>query len=147
MSTANLTDAEKVVATTALLDQGQTNDFDKLKEDLATTANDAARYDILEARSLKLQNRLSPVLRAVTFMPYSRADSLLRSITSSQVGIQVAHKRVFWMPIKKLPLSVQTARSEQLCIKCSYFKRLLPQSNPVTLTLRARINTVLWMRI
>ena len=86
MSAANLTDAEKVVATTALLDQGQTNDFDKLKEDLATTANDATRYDILEARSLKLQNRLSPVLRALTFMPSSRADQLLRAINYFKSG-------------------------------------------------------------
>ncbi|TLP55538.1 hypothetical protein FEE96_22760 [Parasedimentitalea maritima] len=80
MSAANLSDAEKVTSTLALLDKGQTEDFDQLKDDLAATASDASWHDILEARSLKLQNRLSPLLRALYFMPNKRATALLDAI-------------------------------------------------------------------
>ncbi|MDB9706969.1 Tn3 family transposase [Planktotalea frisia] len=80
MSAANLSDAEKVAATLALLEQGQTEDFDRLKDDLASTAQDASWHAILEARSLKLQNRLSPLLRALNFMPNKQAAALLAAI-------------------------------------------------------------------
>ena len=80
MEAANLSDAEKVAATTALLDQGKTTDFDQLKDDLENTAKNASWYDILEGRSVKLQNRLSPVLRALSFMPTERVSALLAAI-------------------------------------------------------------------
>ena len=80
MAAANLSDAEKVTAATALLDQGQTEDFDQLKDDLAATAKNASWYDILEARSVRLQNRLSLVLRAMTFMQGKRVTTLLTAI-------------------------------------------------------------------
>lgn len=80
MVAANLSDAEKVSAAQALLDQGKTDDFDQLKDDLAATASEAGWHDILEARSVKLQNRLSPLLRALTFMPNKRAIALLEAI-------------------------------------------------------------------
>ncbi|MCJ8335762.1 MAG: Tn3 family transposase [Epibacterium sp.] len=80
MAAANLSDAEKVTATQALLDQGKTDDFDQLIDDLAATANEASWHDILEARSVKLQNRLSPLLRALRFMPNKRAIALLEAI-------------------------------------------------------------------
>lgn len=80
MASANLSDAEKVTTTQALLDQGRTNDFDRLKDDLAATASEAGWHDILEARSVKLQNRLSPLLRALTFMPNKRVATLLEAI-------------------------------------------------------------------
>ena len=79
MTAANLSDAEKVTATQNLLDQGKTDDFDRLKDDLAATASEAGWHDILEARSVKLQNRLSPLLRALTFMPSKRAAALLEA--------------------------------------------------------------------
>jgi len=80
MAAANLSDAEKVTATQALLDQSKTDDFDRLKDDLAATAREAGWHDILEARSVKLQNRLSPLLRALTFMRNKRAAALLEAI-------------------------------------------------------------------
>ena len=80
MEAANLSDAEKVTAIKALLDQRKTRDFDQLKDDLENTAKDASWNDILEARSLRLQNRLSSVLRALTFMPNKRAAALLEAI-------------------------------------------------------------------
>ena len=80
MAAANLSDAEKVTATQALLDEGRTDDFDQLKDDLAATAREAGWHDILEARSVKLQNRLSPLLRVLTFMPNKRAAALLEAV-------------------------------------------------------------------
>tara|TARA_R110000787_G_scaffold285825_1_gene402431 strand:- start:150 stop:3149 length:3000 start_codon:yes stop_codon:yes gene_type:complete len=80
MAAANLSDAEKITATQALLDQGKTDDFDRLKDDLAANTSEAGWHDILEARSVKLQNRLSPLLRALTFMPSSRAAALLEAV-------------------------------------------------------------------
>ena len=72
MEAANLSDAEKVAATTALLDQGKTTDFDQLK----TTSKippDASWYDIWKA-AREAANRLSPVLRPLNFMPTVRAS-------------------------------------------------------------------------
>lgn len=80
MAAANLSDAEKVSATKVLLNQRKTRDFDQLKDDLESTAKDASWNDILEARSVKLQNRLNPVLRALTFMSNKRITSLLEAI-------------------------------------------------------------------
>lgn len=80
MEAANLSDTEKVTATKALLDQRKTRDFDQLKDDLENTAKDAGWNDILEVRSLRLQNRLSSVLRALTFMQSKRATTLLDAI-------------------------------------------------------------------
>lgn len=80
MAAANLSDAEKVTATQALLDQGKIDDFDQLRDGLAATASEASWHDILEARSVKLQNRLSPLLRVLRFMPNKRAIALLEAI-------------------------------------------------------------------
>ncbi len=80
MATANMSDTEKVAAIEKLLEHSKTKDFDRLKDDLVQTASDASWHDILEARSLKLQNRLSPVLRAIVFMPNTRATALQKAI-------------------------------------------------------------------
>lgn len=86
MAAANLSDAEKVTAIQTLLEQSRTDDFDRLKDDLAATAREARWHDILEARSVKLQNRLSPLLRALTFMPNKRAIALLEAIDHFRNG-------------------------------------------------------------
>ena len=80
MEAANLSDTEKVAAIGKLLDQSKTTDFDQLKDELTETAKNASWYDALEARSVKLQNRLSPVLRALNFMQGKRVSALLEAI-------------------------------------------------------------------
>ncbi|OED49129.1 hypothetical protein AB838_08170 [Rhodobacteraceae bacterium (ex Bugula neritina AB1)] len=80
MAAANLSDTEKVAAIEKLMARSKTEDFDRLKDDLNQTASNANWYDILEARSLKLQNRLSPVLRALEFIPTTRAKALQKAI-------------------------------------------------------------------
>ena len=80
MAAANLSDTEKVASIEELLKQSKPEDFDRLKDDLAQTASNASWYYILETRSLKLQNRLSPVLRALSFMPTTRVKSLQTAV-------------------------------------------------------------------
>jgi len=80
MAAANLSDAEKLASIEMFLKRSKTEDFDRLKDDLAETANSASWYDILEARSLKLQNRLSPVLRALEFLPTTRVKALQKAV-------------------------------------------------------------------
>ena len=80
MAAANMSDTEKVAAIEKLMARSKTEDFDQLKGDLAQTASNASWYDIMEARSLKLQNRLSPVLRALEFMPTTRVKALQKAI-------------------------------------------------------------------
>lgn len=80
MAAANLSDTEKVAAIEKLLARSKTEDFDRLKDDLNQTVSNTNWYDILESRSLKLQNRLSPVLRALEFIPTTRAKALQKAI-------------------------------------------------------------------
>lgn len=80
MIAANMSDAEKLAAIAKLMARSKTEDFDQLKGDLVQTASNASWYDIMEARSLKLQNRLSPVLRALEFMPTTRVKALQKAI-------------------------------------------------------------------
>ena len=80
MVAANMSDTEKVAAIEKLMAHSKIEDFDQLKGDLAQTASNASWYDIMEARSLKLQNRLSPVVRALNFMPTTRVKALQKAI-------------------------------------------------------------------
>lgn len=96
MAAANLSDTEKVAAIEKLMARSKPEDFDRLKGDLAQTASDASWYDIMEARSLKLQNRLSPVLRALEFMPTTRVKALQKAIAHFKADgeLSVSHMPV-----------------------------------------------------
>ena len=80
MEAANLSDAEKVATTRALLAQRKTRDFKQLKDDLENAAKNSSWYDILETRSVRLQNRLGSVLRALNFMPSEQATTLQAAV-------------------------------------------------------------------
>ncbi len=75
-----LSDTQKVTDIRALLDRGKSSAFEQLKDDLAATGQDQSWFDILEAQSLRLQNRLSPVLRVITFDWNDRATRLIAAI-------------------------------------------------------------------
>lgn len=75
-----LSDAQKVAAIRTLLDRGQSVAFERLKTDLCDTAQDQIWYDVLGAQSLRLQNRLSPILRVLTFDRNERAALLIAAI-------------------------------------------------------------------
>lgn len=75
-----LSDAQKIVRIQTLLDRGQPGNFDRLKTDLETAGQDQSWHEVLEAHSLKLQNRLGPILKALSFEPNERAAFLIATI-------------------------------------------------------------------
>lgn len=81
-----LSDAQKITEIRTLLNRGQTGAFERLKADLHDTAQDESGYDVLETHSLRLQNRLSPILRALTFEPNDRAAGLLAAVDYFKAG-------------------------------------------------------------
>ena len=79
-SDASLSDAQKVIQIQALLDQGKTESFEQLKEGLQQAGQSEVWHDILENHSLKLQNRLSPILKALAFEPIGQTGPLMEAI-------------------------------------------------------------------
>ena len=75
-----LSDTQKIIHIRALLDRGQTGTFDRLKADLEASGQDRSWFEVLEAHSLKLQNRLSPILRTLAFDPNDRAAALIAAV-------------------------------------------------------------------
>ena len=75
-----MSDAQKVDAIRLLLDKGRSGAFERLKDDLAATGRDDSWFDVLEAGSLRLQNRLSPILRVIAFDRNDRVTDLLAAI-------------------------------------------------------------------
>ena len=77
---AGLSDAQKVAAIRAVLDRGETGTFKRLKADLEPSGQDRSWHDLLEGHSLRLQNRLNPILRVLNFQPNDRATQVLAAI-------------------------------------------------------------------
>ena len=75
-----LSDVEKVAHMTALLDQGKTEYFEELKAGLQQAKQSEIWYEILEQQSVKLQNRLSPIMKAITFEPIGQTGELMAAI-------------------------------------------------------------------
>jgi hypothetical protein len=75
-----LSDTEKIVKIRAILDLGKTVAFERLKADLEATRQDRSWFEVLESCSIKLQNRLSPLLRVLIFEPNDRATQLLEAV-------------------------------------------------------------------
>ena len=76
----SLSDSQKITQIRNLLDQGQTKSFEQFKEDLQQAGKSQTGYKILEKHSLRLQNRLNPILKALTFEPIGQTDHLMAAI-------------------------------------------------------------------
>ena len=76
----NLADAEKIAQIKALLAQPNEPDFITLRDELSAELNDDDYYQILEARSLRLQNRVSPILKVLTFEGEPSGQSVLAAL-------------------------------------------------------------------
>ncbi|OSM08479.1 Tn3 family transposase [Magnetofaba australis] len=74
---ADLSDTQKIVQIRTLLDRNQTDAFDRLRADLEISGQDRSWFEMLESHSLKLQNRLSPILRALAFESNDRSAALV----------------------------------------------------------------------
>lgn len=75
-----MSDTQKVSTIRGLLDKSRSCAFEQLKDDLSATARDDSWFDVLEAGSLRLQNRLSPILRAISFDRNARTANLITAI-------------------------------------------------------------------
>lgn len=75
-----LSDTQKVEQIRLLLTQGKTESFEQLKEGLKQAEQAQDGHDILEQQSLRLQSRLSPILKALDFEPITPANPLAEAI-------------------------------------------------------------------
>ncbi|WP_108650941.1 Tn3 family transposase [Dongshaea marina] len=78
--TGDLSDAQKVSTIRSLLDKEKPSEFKRLKDELAETGKDGSWFDVIETQSLRLQNRLSPILRVIKFDRNEGAISLINAI-------------------------------------------------------------------
>ncbi len=72
-SADDMSDTQKVCAIRGALEGERTGSFERLKAGLDDAGQDRGWHDVLEAHSLRLQNRLNPILRVITFEPNERA--------------------------------------------------------------------------
>lgn len=79
-SADDLSDSQKVAAIRGVLEGERTSVLDRLKTGLAEAGPDQSWHDVLEAHSLRLQNRLNPILRVLAFEPNERAARLIAAI-------------------------------------------------------------------
>ena len=77
---AGLSDREKIDQIRLLLSVSAEEAINDIRNDLTQSQSDSPYYDNLEARSLRLQNRLNPILKAVTFQVYDDDYPLLAAI-------------------------------------------------------------------
>ena len=75
-----LPDAQKVTQIRALLDTSKTESFGQLKASLEQVGQVQGWHDLLEKQSLRLQSRLSPILKVLAFEPITPADKLAEAI-------------------------------------------------------------------
>ena len=76
----SLSDSQKITQIKTVLDQVKTASFEQLKVGLQQAGQSQIWPEILEKNSVRLQNRLSPILKALTFEPIDQADQLMEAI-------------------------------------------------------------------
>ena len=76
----SLSDAQKIDQIREVIQQSKTESFEQLKVDLQQAGSSEVQYDILEKQSKSLQNRLNPILKALTFDPIEQPDDLMEAI-------------------------------------------------------------------
>ncbi|MDA0813878.1 MAG: Tn3 family transposase, partial [Verrucomicrobia bacterium] len=72
-SADDMSDTQKVCAIRGALEGERTDSFERLKAGLDDIGQDRGWHNVLEAHSLRLQNRLKPILRVIAFEPNERA--------------------------------------------------------------------------
>jgi len=71
-----ITDQQKIIQIRELLKKANNNPFDVLRLELDNSSTDKSYYQTLEERSLRLQKRLSPILKSLNFQ-HANSNSLL----------------------------------------------------------------------
>lgn len=75
-----LSDHEKVEKIRFLVHTSPEETVNDIRNDLSQSQSDRSYYESLESRSLRLQNRLKPILKAVTFQACDNDSPLLAAI-------------------------------------------------------------------
>lgn len=75
-----LSDYEKVEKIRSLVHAAPEEIINAIRKDLSQSQSDSPYYDNLEAHSLRLQNRLNPILKIVTFQACDNDSPLLEAI-------------------------------------------------------------------
>ena len=81
LKSQNMMDSEKLEQIGALLPQKVIDESEELKTSSEKIINDRSYFEILENRSIRLQNRLSPIVKSLDFQGEAGAKSLLKAIT------------------------------------------------------------------
>lgn len=80
-----LSDAQKLGRIKEVLARDREHEFASLRADIReSAAKDGQFYQALESRSLRLQNRITPILRVVRFKSNARTTNLMSAITHFQ---------------------------------------------------------------
>ena len=75
-----ITDTEKITHIQTLLPQKAIDKSEELRASLEKTINDQSYSEILENRSIRLQNRISPIVKALDFQGEPGATDLMEAI-------------------------------------------------------------------
>lgn len=76
----SLSDTQKVDQIRKVIRKSKTESFEQLKEGLQKAGASEVKHGIMEQQSIRLQNRLSPILKALTFDPIEQSDALMEAI-------------------------------------------------------------------
>jgi len=117
-----LSDAEKIVHIRALLAQHDEQRLVSLREEVATELSDDDYFSILEARSVRIQNRISPILKVLTFQGEAGAEALLDALGYFQDQDGAVDKHA---PLAFLVPEERTAVTERGRFRVSLYKAFL----------------------
>ena len=117
-----LSDAEKIVHIRALLAQHDEQRLVSLREEVATELSDEDYFSILEARSIRIQNRISPILKVLIFQGEAGAEPLLDALQYFQDKDGAIDKQA---PLAFLSPEERTAVVEHGRFRVSLYKAFL----------------------
>jgi TnpA family transposase len=117
-----LSDAEKIVHIRALLAQHDEQRLASLRDEVATELSDEDYFSILEARSVRIQNRISPILKVLTFQGEAGAEALLEALQYFQDKDGAVDKHA---PLAFLSPEERTAVIEHGRLRISLYKAFL----------------------
>jgi ribosomal protein S4 len=117
-----LSDAEKIAHIRVLLEHHDEQTLAALREEVATELSDDDYFSILEARSLRIQNRVSPILKAITFQGEAGAEALLDALQYFKDKDGTVDKNA---PLAFLQPEERTAVTEHGRFRVSLYKAFL----------------------
>jgi TnpA family transposase len=115
-------DAEKIVHIRALLAQPDEQRLASLREEVATELSEDDYFSILEARSVRIQNRISPILKVLSFRGEAGAEALLEALQYFQDKDGALDK---YVPLAFLSPEERTAVTEHGRLHISLYKAFL----------------------